>query len=391
MSLSLLLFALSYSASSQTNFKPIVVKFYYDGHIYIKCKINDTLEANLLFDTGANGLLLDEDYFNSTGIPIVRSQLSQLPGAGSTPQTITVVLDRMVVNLDTIKFVPPYVPLMKLRCIVGEKADGIIGPDFLLPYFTRIDFTKKKIMLYTNEDITKGYESIKLDVLNHRFYLPIEVSTKEGILIKGNSQLDLGYGGTLNLTSPTGIKYQLEKKVKNIARYFNDRGGAGGRIEGFAFRASTIKIGKYKISMPDVDVSTDTAGALSKSNHIGLLGNSILERFDIIVNFKTGVFYCKPNGKLKNSFSSNLTGFFYVNNSNTENALVINGLFKGGNAEKAGVKVQDKILAINGVKVSLLSTKDIKKLFKKKEKTLKLTILSGLEKKTLKLELKESI
>lgn len=355
--------------------KPLVLPMDYSSHILIKGKINGEYAANLLFDTGADGLLLDEEYFNGTGITINRSQRAQLPGAGTTPQMITVLLDRTEVKFDTITFVPRYVPLMNLRGIVGEKADGIIGPDFLRNYLTEIDYEKNEIRLYLDQDIKKGYDSLVLEVISNRYYLPVTIKASNKVLIKGKCQLDVGSGGTIYMTSPTAGKYKLKENISKKMKYFNVSGGAGGRVEGYHFRAPEITIGKTVLKEVPMDWSTDTVGALSKSSHNGLLGNEILERFKLIVDFKRGVLYLKPKSNLKDPFISTVTGFSYVNKINSEDGLIVTGLFENGNAEKAGIKAGDKIVAIENIQVNKILPKDLKELLNEPGKDIKLSII----------------
>ncbi|MCE7924735.1 MAG: PDZ domain-containing protein [Haliscomenobacteraceae bacterium CHB4] len=334
--------------------KPLTIPFQYRGHILLKANINGKHTANLLLDSGADGLLLDEQYFNSTGIVIERSQQAQLPGAGAEPQIITVVLDRISVRLDTITFLPRYVPLMDLRSIVGEKADGVIGIEFTRPYLTEIDFEREEMTLHPDNSVLAGFDSIRLEVRNNRYYLPVAIEAADGLVIQGKFQLDLGNGGTLVLNSPIAQKYDLDLKIQKKMKYFNVSGGAGGRVEGYQFRAKSLT-----------------------------LGNVILERFRVMIDFGKGILYLKPGTNLSEPFISNISGMSVVNKSSTIKAVLVTGLYAGGNAEKAGLQVGDRIVSVDGKKVTTLDEKQMDALLRQPGNPLELIyIRDGEEKKT---------
>lgn len=363
--------------------KPLTIPFQYRGHILLKANINGKHTANLLLDSGADGLLLDEQYFNSTGIVIERSQQAQLPGAGAEPQIITVVLDRISVRLDTITFLPRYVPLMDLRSIVGEKADGVIGIEFTRPYLTEIDFEREEMTLHPDNSVLAGFDSIRLEVRNNRYYLPVAIEAADGLVIQGKFQLDLGNGGTLVLNSPIAQKYDLDLKIQKKMKYFNVSGGAGGRVEGYQFRAKSLTLGNTILAMPHIDWSTDAGGALASTQFDGLLGNVILERFRVMIDFGKGILHLKPGTNLSEPFISNISGMSVVNKSSTIKAVLVTGLYAGGNAEKAGLQVGDRIVSVDGKKVTTLDEKQMDALLRQPGNPLELIyIRDGEEKKT---------
>lgn len=363
--------------------QPLELKMHYLGHILVEAKINGTHDAKLILDSGADELLLDETYFKNSAIPITRSQRAQLPGAGGEPKTITVVLDQMKVGFDTITFIPRYVPLMDLHSIVGEKADGVIGISFLRGYLAEIDFDNEKIRLHADPSVVSQFEKIGLEVINNRYYFPVTIRANEQLEFKGKFQLDLGNGGTIVVNSPLAAKHKLAETVKSKIKYYNSSGGAGGRTEGYKFRAKEITVGKTKILSPVVDWATDTEGALSKTEFDGLFGNQILERFRVIVDFENAALYLKPKKNLNDHFVSTTVGFTYANKNQSADFLLVTGLYEGGNAERAGIHEGDEIISIQGVPVKSMSDKQIDSWLKNPGNAIRLRFRrDGVEKET---------
>lgn len=54
-------------ASKPLTVSPLILPFQYRGYIILNAKINGVHNARVLLDTGADELLLDEEYFYSKG------------------------------------------------------------------------------------------------------------------------------------------------------------------------------------------------------------------------------------------------------------------------------------------------------------------------------------
>lgn len=357
--------------------KSLDLKMQYLGHILVEAKINGKYTANLILDSGADELLLDEEYFRKAGIVASRTQRAQLPGAGGEAKAITVVLDRMEVKFDTITFIPRYVPLMDLHSIVGEKADGVIGISFLRDYLTEIDFDNEKLRLYKNREIVNQFEKIELELANNRYYFPVTIQVDDKLQIEGKFQLDLGNGGTLVMNSPLAEEHGLLQRVEKKIKYYNSSGGAGGRVEGYKFRAKAVKVGKFEIPSPSVDWATDTAGALAREDYNGLFGNQILERFRVLVDFSNKALYLKPKKNIADRYVTTTVGFTYSNRNRSSDFLLVTGLYEGGNAEQASLREADEITSIQGIPVKSMNDKQIDAWLKNPGKPIRIMLRRG--------------
>jgi len=340
------------------------IPFNYTSHIVLKGVINGSHEARLVLDSGADGLYLDSVYFSETKIPIVRRQLATLPGAGSTPQQITVVLDTIRTSFQGIEYIPRFVPLISLKPILGQDVDGIIGTSFLSNYVAHLDYKNQSLKLISPDDFQapQGWASIPFELVRNRITVDLELGISNGLVMTERFQVDLGNGGTVDITSPTASKYGLSEKVGNRLSYLNVSGGVGGEIKGNQFRADYIKLGRFRIEKPVLDYSTDTGGALAKEEIGGLLGNEILDRFHVIFDFPNTRLFLKPNGKVAD-FHSTLTGFSYTNRKDEFGGLLVTGLFENTNAKEVGIRIGDVITHISGSAVTSLEPSVIKKTF----------------------------
>lgn len=348
----------------------------YNNHIVLTGNLNNKYPARLVLDSGADGLYLDTTFFAKTGIAANRRQLATLPGAGSEPQQIMVVLDTIAVHFNKdVKFIPRFTPLIQLRPILGESVDGIIGLSFLREYLAELDYEGDKLTLYKPDqyDVHKGFEAIPMNIRNNRIYIPLEIAVTDNLVIKREFQLDLGNGGTVDITSATAEEFNLSGSIKDKLHYSNAFGGVGGEIVGNQFRAKSLKIGNFKIDLPVLDYSEDKSGALSSAEMGGLLGNKVLEKFKVIFDFANQKLHLKANGN-KEIYESTITGFSYTDRRDTEDGLFITGIYENTEASQLSLAVGDVITELNGRKVVDLTLDEIEQLLKKKGSTVRLTI-----------------
>lgn len=368
----------------------VSLPFHYDKHIVLPGKVNERFTANIVLDSGADGLYLDSAYFAETGINIQRSQLATLPGAGSTPQRIVVVLDTVKTTFNGIQYIPRFTPLIALRPILGESVDGIIGMSFLRDFIVELDYQKRMLKLTKAEEFigSSGYEELPMETRGNRIYLDLSIGITDDHIIQEKFQIDLGNGGTVDITSPTATKYGLASKAGKKLKYRNVSGGVGGEIQGHQFRASYIRIGSFQINSPVIDYSSDKSGALAKDEIGGLLGNEILERFKVVFDFKNSKLYLKPLDDTK-PFHSTLTGFSYADRRKEFKGLLITGLFENTEAMMINMRIGDVITHINGLDVNQLEMKDVRTTLKRINTKVKLVILRDGESLTKELTIRD--
>nr|NQU89107.1 aspartyl protease family protein [Bacteroidota bacterium] len=101
---------------------PIVAR----GHMYIQGSA-DNVAMNFVFDTGASGLYYDTTFYSCNNFEYENLANAKLPGAGSTPQDVIVILDTVEFSFGEQLYQTTRVPVLKLKSILGDFSDGIIG------------------------------------------------------------------------------------------------------------------------------------------------------------------------------------------------------------------------------------------------------------------------
>lgn len=86
----------------------------------------------------------------------------------------------------------------------------------------------------------------------------------------------------------------------------------------------------------------------------GLLGNDILDRFHMYIDFINNHLYLKPNGHYNDSFDISSLGFSFTDRSETLNAWIVTGFFSGSDAEKTGLQIDDRIVTVDDLPITTL-------------------------------------
>lgn len=327
---------------------PIVAR----GHIYIQGSA-DSVPGNFVFDTGASGLYFDTTFYVSNNFEYENMVHAKLPGAGSTPQDVNLILDPVRFSFGEHIYETSQVPVLKLKPILGDFADGIIGLNYFSESVVEINYSHEFIRVHKSIDNLdlSDYTLCSLRKTKNRLYLPATIQVNDTVTIEGDFTLDFGSGGSISLTSPVARNYDLNKNISDKVLHYTKYGGVGGESSGYTFLADGIQLFGFEFNHVIMDYSLDQSGALASTKSLGLLGNEILQRFDILLDFNNNILYLKPNEKYNEAFAFSHLGFSYADRSKTLGAWIVKGLYEDRLPEKYGLKIDDKIISVNGINV----------------------------------------
>jgi len=359
------------------------VPIVYQRHIYITSEV-DSILGNFVFDTGADGLYFDSIYYSSNSFRKFKYINAMLPGAGSGgSQRVIVITDTVNFKFESYSNNLAFIPVLSLKPILGDFADGIFGKQDFANKILEINYLHEFIRLH-NDIIAidvSDYVKINMKKERNRLMVPVTIQINDAVTIQDHLLLDIGSGGSIAITSATAKKYKLSDRIINKIPYYTKYGGISGHSSSSDFRAYSIEIGNYKLGSVTMSYSEDKSGALSRDYHAGLLGNGILERFDVVIDFVNDDLYLKPNQNYNKSFNFSKLGFSYVDRNVTMNAWIVTGLYKGSNAEIAGLEIDDKIISVNGIDIHEIQFTRQPEFWKKTDKIFLVVLRNGKEKR----------
>lgn len=268
---------------------------------------------------------------------------------------------------------------------VGIEVNGIMGYNFFKNNIVEIDYERKKIFVYghdhkkINSILQKKFTKNAVTIEDNKPYY-ISTIVSEAQTVPAKLLLDTGNSDALWIFTNKTAKIKIPQK--NISDYLGR--GFSGSVYGERGRLNSFEFGKKTFDLPLVTFpdSTSIRSVNFVPDRIGSIGSEVISRFTIVFDYLNSVFYTKPNGKIAEPFHFNMSGievehaglewiketlnerssqgikiYTDVNEEKIQNNLKIHfelkPIFKianvraGSEAEKAGLKVGDRILKIN--------------------------------------------
>ncbi len=346
----------------------IEIPFNYERNIYVKSIINDSINGNFMFDTGAWGLFFDS-LFNkrpSLGYNYYYAQNSE---SGENLKL------KFAVN--AISFTPECFRPIQTKSSFGKQCDGIVGWDLLKDQVLEVDYINSKLRITKANDfeIDTSYTKIPLIFNNNAFYVNLDVAVTDRLTVRGKYLFDLGYGGSIYFTGETVKKYQIDSIRNKKVEFGVDWGTLERRKSvGFVLRGKNIKIENFELIEPTLECSKDVTGVLSGGEYVGLLGNRALDHFDVVIDFVNKELYLRPNADYKKRMKFRSMGVGFIDRTDICDGFIVNSIYLNSDADKAGVKSGDIITHFDGKSVKLNSEKMIKDFYENVGKDVLITL-----------------
>jgi len=155
-------------------------------------------------------------------------------------------------------------------------------------------------------------------------------------------------------------------------------------------RAKVLRLGKVEILAPVTELSLQKKGAFINPYIAGNVGAGVLKRFNITFDYAHQQLIFERNANYDKPDVFDRSGMWLNQSGGTFEVMDV---IAGGPAAVAGIKVGDKILAINGRGAGQLPLPAVRQQFKTQPPgtRLRLTIQSGEQKRDLELVLKDLV
>ncbi|WP_116105560.1 PDZ domain-containing protein [Lewinella sp. IMCC34191] len=348
------------------NYRQIEIPFDTENDfIVIPILLNNLIPLRFIVDTGAeNTVLLDRTMTDLLEVNYMRtfqvrgSDLTEMLTAHLATGVNMRLADRLLARNRTILVLEEN--YFNFERITGTTIHGILGADFLMRFIVEFDFRRKVLILHDPSKfrLTRAFIEVPADFIRNRPYLYIDVGVLSGQSTRRKLLMDTGAGLSLLMhTYPDSNHIDLPQQT--IPTYIAS--GLGGTLEGSVGRSRLVSMANRE--MNDVvtyfqEVDSINAGFVQQRE--GILGNQILRRFRIVVDYVNHKVYLRPEGgRWKRKFRFDRSGLNILAGGNNLRSFTISNVVPGSPADEAGIQVRDRIRAVNGVPVALLSLESI--------------------------------
>jgi len=370
------------------NSDQVVLPFRYENHfILVDLIINDRLPLTFIFDTGAeNTVITKREVVDLLGLPFDREY--RIIGSDMRTELIAYLVRDVKFKLST------NLQLRRQQVLVlaedyfrfdeytGRPIHGILGANAFRHFVVKIDYRRRLITL-TNPQKFKAppsdYTEAPIEIIKNKPYLLSNVQLPNGTELRGKFLVDTGASLALllNLQTHPNLSIPVEARPGNIGQ------GLGGFLEGYIGEIDTLSIANaiiervpvsYQELLPEMDTSY-----LNGRN--GIIGNQILERFHVIIDYIRGNFYFKPNRDFEEAFQRDRSGLSVIATGPLLGDFIVQYVWPNSPASEHGILPGDEIKKVNWLPAGLLSLNDLNRILSKKPgKRIKLKIIRGEEK-----------
>jgi len=191
----------------------------------------------------------------------------------------------------------------------------------------------------------------------------VELSVLKSDSTRKQARMLIDTGAELNAWFQTFTKESVQAPPKWVQGTIGE--GLNGIITGKYGHIPQICFGEFCLKDPIVSFpdSTTIKGIITNSKRDGTIGSQILSRFNMFIDYENMKFYFKPNSNFTKRYSYNVAGIEVMQLTTAFTLIEVFEVWANSPAEKAGVKRDDQLLEVNGIKTFLMTIGDIRKIF----------------------------
>lgn len=365
-----------YDATLLTSFP---FKQYSGGVMIIRASLGNLKDSfNFILDTGCGGISLDSSTCAAHNIIPTPTDVT-ITGMGSSSR-VGFVFNQTLhfpgLTIDKLNFHVNNYDI--LTSVYGEKIDGIIGYSFFSRYVVKINVDNLLVEVFTPGKIKYERGGLLLHpMLNSN--IPIQELT-----IKDREKIDYPFffdtGAGLNFLMSESFAADSNILADGKRKFDIQAEGIGGKLKMQLTVVKLVQLGKYKFRNVPAYIYSDSLNVTAYPKTGGLLGNDLLRRFNLTINYPAAEIYLLPNKQYDNAFDYAYTGVaIYFE----EGKIMVDDVVANSPGALAGIQKDDVLISAgddysNNITQyrTLLQTANtkIKVIVKRKEQLIKLVI-----------------
>ncbi|MBP7821461.1 MAG: retropepsin-like domain-containing protein [Saprospiraceae bacterium] len=376
--------------------KEIDINFeYINNLIIVNATFNGILPLRLVFDTGAeHSIIFDKIYTDAIGVDYDMRKVT-IMGADFQSYIDAHIARNMTIDIGNIRAKYQNVLVteqdyFQLSAYLGTTIHGILGADFIKNFVVKIDFRRNVISLSKenlNPTKLRKFTKLPCQFHNNRPYLLPKINTiKNNDAVTMKLLMDSGAALSLLLTTNTAIP---PKVVKGHIGF-----GLGGMVEGYLGRVDKLIL-HDEIVLQQLLTNFQEENKLTPkrdSSKQGIIGNLVLDKFTIIIDYLNGNIYVKPNKGYNKVLKSDKSGLVIIASGKKLTDFIVYDIISSSPAEEAKIQKDDIIIKINSIPTTFYTLSEILGKFQGREgKKIKITYLRNGIKRSTRLRLRTYI
>ncbi len=311
-----------------------------NNHIYVKVKLNGKGPFTFLCDTGGANIVT----------PPLAKELGLKPqgalqgrGVGEKSEDVGLVKVDMLqlgdVTLSNQLFAA--YPMQSFEQVEGLAIGGLVGYEIFKRFVVTVNYERSLLTLTAPSAFNYQGNGTVLP-FKFNYHIPQVEGEIDGI--KGACDIDTGSRSSLSLLAPFvekhGLKGRYAPKVEGVTGW-----GVGGAARSLITRVKELRLGSIVVKDPVTEFSLQSKGAFIDPYVAGNVGGGVLKRFNITFDYGHQRLIFEPNANYGKRDVFDRSGMWI--NASAEGFEVLD-VFANGPAAAAGLRVGDKIVAVDG-------------------------------------------
>lgn len=329
-----------------------------NNHIYVDVKLNGRGPYRLLCDTGGANIVTPE-----LATELGLKTEGELEGAGVGEKSEDIALskvDKLEIGAAYLDKQVFYVfPLAAFGRVEGIAANGLIGYEVFKRFVVRIDYETSQLTLLDPSAFKYTGAGVRVP-FKFKEHIPQVDGEIDGIA--GKFDIDTGSRSSIDLMGPFVEKHGLKQKYK--PKFEGVTGwGVGGPSRSAITRADVLKLGDVRIERPVTEITLQTKGAFTDEYVAGNIGAGVLKRFNLVFDYNGQAIYFERNANDALPDVFDRSGM-WINSSESNDYFEVLDVIPGGPADRAGIKLGDRIRGVDGTTVDKLTLYGLRRQFK---------------------------
>ncbi|MEL7531980.1 MAG: aspartyl protease family protein [Bacteroidota bacterium] len=332
--------------------------------VLIPLKINGSFEMTFILDTGVKTTILTETVLMAF-LGLDTLQPVRLRGLGEgdfieglLAQNVSMRLPGVIGSGINMVVLPD--DLISYSGLFGRSVHGIIGYEIFGQFIVEINYQHKYLILhdpfsYKPPRNKRRYETLPITIKRFKPYVTAKLDDGQGNMIERDWLIDTGASHSISLYDPN-----LPLPDPSIDAFLGM--GLSGNVYGKIGRVASFELGKFEFE--EIIAGYPNASALYMPEEelltwYGNIGSEVISRFNVVFDYYSGRLILRKNASYQEPFYYNISGLEIMTKGVEYDDFVVSYVRPNSPAEKAGIKIDDEIVSLNGISVQGLGISDI--------------------------------
>lgn len=346
---------------------------YVNNLIVVDVVFNRTVPLRFIFDTGAEHTILTKREITDL-LRLPYERVIRIRGADMSQDLFAYLVTGVHLEIeDRLNAANQAILVLdddyfRFDELTGMQIHGILGADVFKHFVVRINYSRQVITLFrvaAFKPPRHNFQSIDLEIYKNKPYLFVKARLPHSdTTLRLKLLIDTGAGLPLLLNVDTHPRLALPPNVVpgNIGA------ALGGFLQGYVGRIAELRIDGFTLrdvvtNFQELHPEADTS--FLNGRH-GIIGNQLLSRFIVYLDYSKGKLYLQPTNDFDEPFEFDRSGMLIIASGPLLSQYTVHYIVPGSPAHLAGIQKGDELVRIGIWPADLLSLQGINRMLRKK-------------------------